>query len=115
MSRFTFTTTIASLLIIGLAGCGGADESKPPPASRPVKIFLVAGGSTDAIRTFPGRVDATQRAELAFRVPGQLQEILVREGDMAQEGQVLARPLGKRIALHRGQWIQRHCRLAIVL
>jgi len=36
-------------------------------------------------------VDASQRAELAFRVSGLLQEILVKEGDLVEEGQVLAR------------------------
>ena len=91
MSGFTLKVAGAGLLLFSLAGCGGAEEVAPPPASRPVKIFVVQGGATDAVRTFPGRVDATQRAELAFRVPGQLQKILVREGDMAEAGQVLAR------------------------
>jgi RND family efflux transporter MFP subunit len=36
-------------------------------------------------------VDATQSAELAFRVSGQVQDILVREGDMVESDQVLAR------------------------
>ena len=91
MSGFTLRAAAFGLVLVSLVGCGGAEEVAPPPASRPVKIFVVRGGAADAVRTFPGRVDATQRAELAFRVPGQLQQILVREGDMAEEGQVLAR------------------------
>jgi RND family efflux transporter MFP subunit len=79
------------LALSALAGCGREEQDPPPPASRPVKIFTVEGGSAEAIRSFPGRVDATQRAELAFRVGGQLQELLVKEGDLVQEGQVLAR------------------------
>ena len=43
------------------------------------------------MRSFPGRTDAVQRAELAFRVPGQLQEINVKEGDLVDEGQLIAR------------------------
>ena len=74
-----------------LSGCGGEERELPPPASRPVKLFTVGGGSKEAIRTFPGRVDATQRAELAFRVSGQLQELRIKEGDLVEEGQVLAR------------------------
>ena len=74
-----------------LSGCGREEPEPPPPASRPVKLFTVGGGSSEAIRTFPGRVDATQRAELAFRVSGQLQELLINEGDLVEEGQVLAR------------------------
>lgn len=91
MSGFTLGAAAVGLVLFSLVGCGSAEEVAPPPASRPVKLFLVQGGAADAVRTFPGRVDATQRAELAFRVPGQLQQILVREGDMAEEGQVLAR------------------------
>jgi RND family efflux transporter MFP subunit len=79
------------LILPGLIGCGREESPVPPPATRPVKLFTVEGGSAEMIRTFPGRVDASQRAELAFRVSGQLQEILVREGDLVEEGQVLAR------------------------
>jgi RND family efflux transporter MFP subunit len=56
-----------------------------------VKLFTVQGGRSDMIRSFPGRVEATKRAELSFRVPGQLQEILVKEGDLVEAGEVLAR------------------------
>ncbi len=82
---------LSGLLLSGLAACGREEPVPPPPATRPVKIFTVEGGTADMIRTFPGRVDASQRAELAFRVSGQLKEILVKEGDLVEAGQVLAR------------------------
>ena len=91
MSPNTLKIALLCLGLSGLAGCGREEQALPPPPSRPVKVFTVEGGSAEAIRTFPGRVDATQRAELAFRVGGQLQELLVKEGDLVQEGQVLAR------------------------
>ncbi len=91
MPGFLPRLALACLPLWVLAGCGGAEPAAPPPATRPVKVFTVEGGRSELVRTFPGRVDASQRAELAFRVPGQLQEILVREGDLVQEGQVLAR------------------------
>ena len=93
MSAKFFPAGIAFVgIAIGLlSGCGGEDRELPPPASRPVKLFTVGGGSKEAIRTFPGRVDATQRAELAFRVSGQLQELRIKEGDLVEEGQVLAK------------------------
>ncbi|PLW67713.1 efflux RND transporter periplasmic adaptor subunit [Pseudohalioglobus lutimaris] len=93
MPSFSVRAASAFLLIFPLllAGCGQETPQAPPPASRPVKLFTVGGGSSDAIRTFPGRVDATQRAELGFRVGGQLQEVLVKEGDLVEKGQVLAR------------------------
>ena len=82
---------ISGVVLAGLAACGGEQQAATEPASRPVKIFVVEGGEVDAVRSFPGKVDASQRAELAFRVSGKLQEVLVKEGDLVEEGQVLAR------------------------
>ena len=76
--------------LLGIAACSEVAPESPPPASRPVRLVMVEGGTSESIRTFPGRVDATQRAELAFRVGGQLQELLVKEGDLVEEGQVIA-------------------------
>ncbi len=88
---FRAALAVASVLPALLVGCAQESREVPPPASRPVKLITVGGGSSEAVRTFPGRVDATQRAELAFRVSGQLQELLVKEGDLVEKGQVLAR------------------------
>lgn len=82
---------IGGFALAGLVACGGEQQAAPEPASRPVKVFVVEGGEVDAVRSFPGKVDASQRAELAFRVSGKLQEVLVKEGDLVDEGQVLAR------------------------
>jgi RND family efflux transporter MFP subunit len=101
MLRFPLTLTGLFLILCGLVACGEDQPVAPEPVTRPVKLFRVEGGSGDVVRTFPGRVDASQRAELAFRVSGRLQEILVKEGDLVQEGQVLARldPTDYQIAL----------------
>ena len=82
-----FVTVLGSLLV----ACGKQEEPLAPPASRPVKIYTVDGGAAQAVRQFPARVDASQRAELSFRVSGRLQEIAVREGDMVSEGDLIAR------------------------
>jgi RND family efflux transporter MFP subunit len=79
------------MVIAGLAACSSDEQVVSEPVSRPVKLFIVEGDEVDAVRSFPGKVDASQRAELAFRVSGKLQELLVKEGDLVQEGQVLAR------------------------
>jgi RND family efflux transporter MFP subunit len=91
MARSALQLAGLFLILCGLVACGDARQEAPAPATRPVKLFLVEGGSAEAVRAFPGRVDASQRAELSFRVPGRLQEILVKEGDLVQQGQVLAR------------------------
>lgn len=82
---------IATLILPLLEGCSDTAPPQVAPASRPVKIFTVGGGEVSRTRTLPARIDASQRAQLAFRVPGHLQQILIREGDVVTTGQVLAR------------------------
>ncbi|MEM9257218.1 MAG: efflux RND transporter periplasmic adaptor subunit [Pseudomonadota bacterium] len=74
-----------------IVACGADQDVVEQAPTRPVKTIMVEGGSQNAIRSFPGRVDATKRAELAFRVPGQLQEILVKEGDLVGSDQIIAK------------------------
>ncbi len=72
-----------------LAGCSG-DEGPPAEAPvRPVKTVVVEAPEAAGDREFAGRVDAEKKAELAFRVPGTVTEILVKEGDQVVEGQAL--------------------------
>ena len=74
-----------------LHACGDTEPPPPAAASRPVKTFIVAGGEGGGERSFPARVESATRAELSFRVPGTVQEILVKEGDLVEPGQVLAK------------------------
>lgn len=84
-------TILSAAVMTTLIACGGQQEEAPPPAVRPVKIFTVEGVSGAAVRNFPGAINASQRAEVSFRVSGSLQEMLVKEGDNVEQGQVLAR------------------------
>jgi RND family efflux transporter MFP subunit len=81
----------AGLLLLLLTACGEKVVEAPIETTRPVKLFTVEGGAMDARRTYPGRVDASQRAELSFRVSGQLKELPVKEGDLVEAGQTLAK------------------------
>ena len=88
--RFSFAIAAMPLIGVLLTGCSGGEEPAGPPASRPVKLFTVEGAGTSALRNFPGSVRATRRADLAFRVSGVLQQMLVREGQTVKEGELLA-------------------------
>jgi RND family efflux transporter MFP subunit len=55
-----------------------------------VRTVVVAAGGERLLRSFPGRVEAARRAELAFQVPGLLVEFPAREGQQVAEGDLIA-------------------------
>jgi RND family efflux transporter MFP subunit len=70
--------------------------SEPPPpvteeVPRPVKTLLIEAPETGGVRHFPARIDAFRKAELAFRVPGKVEDLLIKEGEDVAEGQLVAR------------------------
>jgi len=78
-------------LLSYLAGCAKEAPEEQPEAVRPVKTMLIDAPEKGGIRNFPARIDANRKAELSFRVPGKVQELLVKEGDEVEEGQDVAR------------------------
>lgn len=69
-------------------------EEAPPPreeVARPAKIFTVTEPGSNYVRTFPGEVQASNEAELAFRVPGELTEFPATRGLQVKQGALLAR------------------------
>lgn len=83
------TALLASVVVILPSACSRDEESAVYAAARPVKTLVVTAPDTGSSRQFPGRVDALQKAELAFRVPGTIKDLNVKEGDLVEEGQVL--------------------------
>jgi RND family efflux transporter MFP subunit len=52
-------------------------------------MVVTAGGGTH-MRTFPGKVEASKKVELAFQVDGLLDKLPVREGQKVAKGDVIA-------------------------
>ena len=80
---------LAILVLSSLTGCG-----KPEPEReiiRPVRAVKVSDMGGLQRRGFPGRAQATQEIDLAFRVGGPLITRPVDVGDMVEEGDVVAR------------------------
>ncbi len=84
------TILLCSSLFL-LAACSEAPPPEAPEVSRPVKTLDIMAPETGGVRRFAARIDAGSRAELAFRVPGKVQELMVKEGDRVQEGQEVAK------------------------
>lgn len=74
--------------IIIVAGCKKGEQVKQPV--RPVRVMEITDRNDPELRTFPGKVKATREATLAFRVAGQIEKFLVKEGDSVRKGQVIA-------------------------
>jgi RND family efflux transporter MFP subunit len=87
MQGILVTMVITSLL---LSGCGEKQTTILEPDSRPVKLQTVSVGNKETYRTFPGIVEAGDKAVLAFRVSGILSSVDVRPGDKVVQGQKLA-------------------------
>ena len=77
-----------SLPVLALAGC--SPKPPPPEAVRPVKTMVVSAGDDVHVRTFPGKVEAAKKAELAFQVSGLLVSLPVKEGQTVKKGDTIA-------------------------
>jgi RND family efflux transporter MFP subunit len=80
-----------TLAVIALFMNGCAEEAPlPPPAIQPAKVITV-GEEFKIVREIPGTVRSAQRSDLAFQVPGQIVEFVVKEGQQVAAGELLAR------------------------
>jgi RND family efflux transporter MFP subunit len=67
------------------------EEKAVQPVVRPIKMLTVVSGQEAMKRSFPGRVRASKRVELAFQVSGPLIELPIEEGLEVKKDALLAR------------------------
>ena len=80
-----------SVVSLTVVGCGSKEEAPPSNTVKTVKIMTVASNSGLASREFPGQVQASESAEMSFRVSGRLIELPVSAGQKVEAGAVLAK------------------------
>ncbi len=90
--RVMVLSGMAIALAFSLPACKKKEEA-PREVVRPVKLTTVEAGGGEVRRTFPGKVRATRRVDLAFQVSGPLIELPVKEGEQVRKGRLLARIL----------------------
>ncbi|WP_318446129.1 efflux RND transporter periplasmic adaptor subunit [Photobacterium leiognathi] len=81
---------IAVLACVALIGCKEDKAMVKEPESRPVKLQSVSVGDNESLRSFPAIVEAGDKAVLAFRVSGQLNNVQAHPGEFVRKGQTLA-------------------------
>ncbi len=80
-----YTLLLISLLLASvLAGC----QMNTQAAQEPTPIPVVTGESDVLVE---GRLVPVEHVQLSFNMPGMITEVLAEEGDVVEEGQVIAR------------------------
>ncbi len=99
-SKLTKTRTLAAFAVAALVGVGyfiwGAVPAKQERTevarlARPVKTMVVPAAGGGGERIFPGKVLASQKVNLAFRVSGKIVELPAVKGEYVEPGTLLAR------------------------
>ncbi|MBY5990872.1 efflux RND transporter periplasmic adaptor subunit [Ferrimonas balearica] len=83
--------TLAVLVALGLTGCSNDTPQSNPGAPGRLVNVVTLDGSEAAYRQFSGVLEARQRSDLAFKVAGRLEPMVVQVGDRVEAGQLLAR------------------------
>lgn len=88
-------STLLTVLVVTFTVlfCGGCEQPPPEqaPVVRPVKILTVEAAGSAGEREYPATIKATQQADMGFEVPGRIEEFLVKEGQLVNKGELLAR------------------------
>ncbi|WP_086934401.1 efflux RND transporter periplasmic adaptor subunit [Agarilytica rhodophyticola] len=90
MKKGAITLVLMAIMLVN--GCS-KDTSEAIAARdiiRPAKILMAESFNKSGKRVYPGRVEASSKSDLAFRVGGQLKELHAVAGKRFKKGEILA-------------------------
>lgn len=87
--------TLVKLALLGsvgafLSGCEQANSETQNEVIKPVKLYKVPAISESGYDLFLAKVDAGERSQLSFQVPGMVESVKVKEGQKVTRGETLA-------------------------
>lgn len=84
---------LISVCLLPTVGCSQSQDKSgiTKQVIRPVEYQKVKLKDIDSVYTYSGRVNSETSSNLSFRVPGEIEEVLVSEGDEVTKGQLLAK------------------------
>lgn len=82
-------TNVIALTIV-LSACTEQVELVEDKPLRPVRTMTVYTPDLTRTQIYPAVVDASRKADLSFRVSGEIKEFVVNQGEVVQEGQLIA-------------------------
>lgn len=74
-----------------LAACSKPDEVAKEPTVRPVKLLTIDHTASQKVNRYPATLDASRSSDLSFQVGGKIAELNIKEAQMVQQGDVLAK------------------------
>lgn len=74
----------------GVAGCAKPKPLPPLPPPTVVTVKATKGESVRSLR-LSGTLEAERSVQVSFAVPGTIEQVMAKEGDVVKRGQVLAR------------------------
>ena len=87
--KFRLDMFLAVLVFFLVCGCQ-EEVPKPVEQIRAIKTITVSEKTSSPLRKFSGVVEAVDSSVLAFEVPGNVNEVLVKVGDRVEKGQTIA-------------------------
>jgi RND family efflux transporter MFP subunit len=89
--QFIKPLVIAILATTLLSACEKTPQVEAEPELRPVRTLLVKTVDVSQALEFTAVVDAVNRADLAFKISGNLTHFVVKQGDKVNKGDVIAK------------------------
>ncbi len=97
----TLVTSVAVALT--LTACSDQNEVVDEKPLRPVRTMTVYAPDLTRTQTFPAVVDASRKADLSFRVSGEITKFPVNEGQPVKAGDVIAKLDDRDYAIQRNE------------
>ncbi|ULN65755.1 efflux RND transporter periplasmic adaptor subunit [Vibrio gigantis] len=82
--------TVLALSLTSLFGCNDSEATIPQKQTRPIQVIQLEPLSHQVEKFFTGKLQSSETAGVAFRVPGTIQNMMVSVGDSVKKGQPLA-------------------------
>ena len=89
--RPRFAVAAGAILLLGgtLAGCNRQGPQQAAPAPPQVTVALPTPGKVIDFEEFTGHIEAVKSEIVQSMVPGRLEQVLFKEGDLVKEDQPL--------------------------
>ena len=91
LPKYLFSIITLVLFVSACEQTAAPQNIEPENIIRPAKIVPVLSSGFNFTRTYPGTLEAGKKADLAFRVSGEVNALPAQSGLRVKKGQLLAR------------------------